>query len=55
MNTEMKTNKELRPSIETQTGPDAVLVEAQEQLSAVTELNDSMRDDVDGLNYKVRS
>jgi hypothetical protein len=49
----MEKIKRLHPSIETQTDPDAILVETQEQLSALAEANDSLHDDVDGLNYKV--
>ena len=53
VSSELETCKGLRPSIATQTEPDAVLVQTQDEVSALSELNTSLKDDVDGLNYKV--
>lgn len=42
-----------QPSVETQTDPDAVLLETEEQLSALAQMNDSLKDDMNVMNYKV--
>ena len=45
--------KRQQPSTGSQTDPDAVVEEYLAHISALTESNDSLKDDVDGLNYKV--